>query len=101
MTAFQSAPRRDTAGGRRRRLYRALEARGWEAHPARTEPPCSSSGQPLRSGPHSVDFRLPGMGGLDITRELRKLDDTNCIIMLTGYGSIATALTATRLGADH
>jgi two-component system response regulator RegA len=32
---------------------------------------------------------------------LRNLDETTCIIMLTGYGSIATALTATKLGADH
>jgi two-component system response regulator RegA len=32
---------------------------------------------------------------------LRRLDETTCIIMLTGYGSIATALTATKLGADH
>jgi len=41
------------------------------------------------------------MGGLDIVRELHKLDDTTCIIMLTGYGSIATALAATKLGASH
>jgi two-component system response regulator RegA len=41
------------------------------------------------------------MGGLDIVRELRKLDETTCIIVLTGYGSIATALTATKLGANH
>jgi len=38
---------------------------------------------------------------LEIVRRLRALDDTICIIMLTGYGSIATALTATKLGADH
>jgi two-component system response regulator RegA len=48
-----------------------------------------------------VDLRLPGMGGLDIVRELRKLDETSCIIVLTGYGSIATAVTATKLGANH
>lgn len=41
------------------------------------------------------------MSGLEIVRGLRDLDETTCIIMLTGYGSIATALTATRLGADH
>ncbi len=38
---------------------------------------------------------------MEIVRRLRALDDTICIIMLTGYGSIATALTATKLGADH
>ena len=48
-----------------------------------------------------VDLRLPGMSGLDIVQGLRSLDETTCIIMLTGYGSIATALTATKLGANH
>ena len=48
-----------------------------------------------------VDLRLPGMGGLDLVRELRRMDETICIIMLTGYGSIATALAATKLGASH
>ncbi|HTM51799.1 MAG TPA: response regulator [Bryobacteraceae bacterium] len=85
----------------RNRLCRALEARGWEAHPAADGAAALELAN--RCGPDLtvVDLRLPGMGGLDIIRELRKLDDTNCIIMLTGYGSIATALTATRLGADH
>ena len=48
-----------------------------------------------------VDLRLPGVSGLDIVKELRSLDETTCIIMLTGYGSIATALSATKLGASH
>jgi two-component system response regulator RegA len=48
-----------------------------------------------------VDLRLAGMGGLDIVREFRHLDSESCIIMLTGYGSIATALTAMKLGANH
>lgn len=48
-----------------------------------------------------VDLRLPEMGGLDIVGELRRLDETTCIIVLTGYGSIATALAATRLGDSH
>jgi two-component system response regulator RegA len=51
--------------------------------------------------PAVVDLRLPEMGGLNIVRELRNLDETTCIIMLTGYGSISTALAATKLGANH
>jgi two-component system response regulator RegA len=85
----------------RNRLCRALRDRGWETHDAGD----GQTGINLAAGCSPdlaiVDLRLPGMGGLEIVRELRKLDDTICVIVLTGYGSIATALTATRLGANH
>jgi two-component system response regulator RegA len=85
----------------RNRLCRAFAARGWEAIGA----PDGASALQLasQSSPDLavVDLRLPGMSGLDIVQGLRNLDETTCIIMLTGYGSIATALTATKLGANH
>jgi two-component system response regulator RegA len=84
----------------RNRLCRALEARGWKVDGApdgtvaiklaKTRPPDLAI----------VDLRLAGMGGLEVVRELRSQDETMRIIMLTGYGSIATALIATNLGAD-
>ena len=46
-----------------------------------------------------VDLRLPGGSGLDLIRELKTLDDTTNILVLTGYGSIATAVQSVRLGA--
>src|SRR5580658_7252582 len=85
----------------RNRLCRAFAARGWEAmgaaHGASALELAAQSSPDLAV----VDLRLPGMSGLDIVQGLRRLDETTCIIMLTGYGSIATALTATKLGADH
>jgi two-component system response regulator RegA len=48
-----------------------------------------------------VDLRLRGESGLDIVKNLRESDSTISIIVLTGYGSIATALEAVRRGADH
>jgi two-component system response regulator RegA len=85
----------------RNRLCRALSDRGWEVHSAADG--AAAIDLAAKSGPDLaiVDLRLPGMDGLDIVRELRKLDETTCIIVLTGYGSIATALTATKLGANH
>jgi len=85
----------------RNRLCKSLAERGWEVHTA----PDGAAGIEL-AAQHSpdlaiVDLRLPGMGGLNIVKELRALDKTTCILVLTGYGSIATALTATKLGADH
>jgi two-component system response regulator RegA len=85
----------------RNRLCRALTARGWEVIGA------ADGGSALELASQSspdlavVDLRLPGMSGLDIVHRLRALDETTCIIMLTGYGSIATAIAATRLGANH
>jgi two-component system response regulator RegA len=85
----------------RNRLCRALADRGWTTTAAADGPSALDLAAKMSPDLAIVDLRLPGIGGLDIVRELRKLDETTCIVMLTGYGSIATALTATRLGADH
>jgi two-component system response regulator RegA len=85
----------------RSRLSRAFRDRGWEATEA------TDGEEVLRVAKESspdlavVDLRMPGIGGLDVVRELHQLDDTTCIIMLTGFGSIATAVTATKFGAAH
>jgi len=85
----------------RNRLCRALEARGWEASAAGDGASALELAAGLSPDLAVVDLRLPGMGGLEIVRQLRAADETICIIVLTGYGSIATALAATRLGASH
>ena len=46
-----------------------------------------------------VDLRLPGASGLDLVRALKHLDPATCIVVLTGYGSIATAVESLQLGA--
>ena len=48
-----------------------------------------------------VDLRLPDQSGLDLVRELKAIDPSTAIVVLTGYGSIATALESVRLGAVH
>lgn len=85
----------------RTRLARALESRGWEVRTAHDAGSAMEAATQLSPDLAVVDLRLPGVGGLEIIKGLRTLDDTTCILMLTGYGSIATALAATRLGADH
>ena len=83
------------------RLSRAFADRGWEAFDAegRTE----ALDQAHANSPDLilVDLRMPDVDGLDLVAELRKLDDSSTIIVLTGYGSIPTALTAVKRGADH
>jgi two-component system response regulator RegA len=47
-----------------------------------------------------VDLKMPGpLSGLDVVRELKAIDATTRVLVLTGYGSIATAVEAMRLGA--
>ncbi len=46
-----------------------------------------------------VDLRLPGESGLSVVRDLKDLDPSTVIVVLTGYGSIATAVESVKLGA--
>ena len=46
-----------------------------------------------------VDLRLRTDSGLDVIASLRERNDVIRIVVLTGYGSIATAVQATKLGA--
>jgi two-component system response regulator RegA len=41
------------------------------------------------------------MPGLDVVQGLKAIERSTVIVVLTGYGSIATALEAVRLGATH
>ncbi|HEX9506977.1 MAG TPA: response regulator, partial [Myxococcales bacterium] len=43
-----------------------------------------------------VDLRMPGKGGLELVEALKAIDATTRIVVLTGYGSIATAIDAVR-----
>jgi two-component system response regulator RegA len=48
-----------------------------------------------------VDLRMPGRGGLEVVAELKSKHPDMKIVVLTGYGSIATAVEAIKLGAVH
>src|SRR5262245_38078253 len=46
-----------------------------------------------------LDVQLPGLSGLDLQRELGKLDSPIPIIFITGYGDIPTSVRAIKAGA--
>ncbi len=46
-----------------------------------------------------VDLKMPGPSGLQLIQDLRQLCPEIEVVMLTGYGSVATAVDAVRLGA--
>ncbi len=82
----------------RTRLARALMDRGFLVQTARTV----DEALPLLAEPPEfavVDLRMPGRSGLELVRELKARDAATRVLVLTGYGSIPTAVEATRLGA--
>jgi two-component system response regulator RegA len=46
-----------------------------------------------------VDVRMPGPSGIELVATLRALDEGTRIVVLTGYGTIASAVAAMRAGA--
>jgi DNA-binding NtrC family response regulator len=46
-----------------------------------------------------LDLRLPGMNGLEVLKTIREVNPASEVIMLTGHGSIDTAIEAIRIGA--
>jgi two-component system response regulator RegA len=85
----------------RARLARALEDRGLRVRHAPDGASALAAARDESPELAVVDLRMPGLGGLEVVRGLKQIDPTTEVVVLTGYGSIATALEAVRLGAVH
>lgn len=83
----------------RDRLAKALESRGHTVHAAPDTPSALGLATSHRIDRAIVDLRMPAPGGLQLLRELVALQPGIEVVVLTGYGSIATAVEAMRLGA--
>lgn len=84
----------------RERLARALRERGFDV---RTAGSADEAMEQVRADSPEmavVDLRMPGRSGLDLLRDMREHDPATRVLVLTGYGSIATAVEATKLGAE-
>ena len=83
----------------RTRLGRALESRGFEVSLAASVAEAQSL---IRQSPPAfavLDMRLEDGNGLKVVEALRDARSDARIIMLTGYGAIATAVAAVKAGA--
>jgi len=82
-----------------RRLAKAMEKRGFTVETA----DCVAAGKAIATArPPAyavVDLRLEDGTGLDVVETLRARRPESRIIVLTGYGAIATAVAAVKIGA--
>ena len=85
----------------RTRLGRAFLSRGWESLLAATVAEGVALATEHAPDLAIIDLRIGEENGLDLVKRFRTLDPTLYMIMLTGWGSIATAIEAVRGGADH
>jgi len=83
----------------RNRLVRAMEKRGYNVSAAATVKEAQQLAQYLKPGFAVVDLRMPGGSGLDVVQTLRQARKSMRIVILTGYGNIATAVAAVKVGA--
>ena len=81
------------------RLERAMEKRGFEVRSAETVAAGLSAVDAAPPAFAVVDLRLEDGNGLDVVDALHKRRPDARAVVLTGYGNIATAVTAVKLGA--
>ncbi|MEM8792706.1 MAG: ActR/PrrA/RegA family redox response regulator transcription factor [Pseudomonadota bacterium] len=83
----------------RQRLARAMEKRGFDVTMAES---VAEGMQHARRSPPAygvIDLRLEDGNGLDVVETIRELRPDSRVIVLTGYGAIATAVAAVKIGA--
>jgi two-component system response regulator RegA len=81
------------------RLARAMEGRGFIVDTAESVEEALAKIKRAAPAYAVVDMRLGDGNGLDVVEAIREKRDDARTVILTGYGNIATAVTAVKLGA--
>lgn len=85
----------------RDRLARAFRARGFDARTAADYDEAMRLAREESPEMAIVDLKMPGRSGLELVRDLVAIDAETRVVVLTGYGSIATTIDAMKLGAVY
>jgi len=81
------------------RLARAMEKRGFQTETAETVAAGKAIVQGRPPAYAVIDLRLEDGNGLEVVEALREKRPDARIVVLTGYGAIATAVAAVKMGA--
>ena len=82
-----------------KRLARAMEKRGFEVETADSVAAGTAIATARTPAYAVVDLRLGDGNGLDVVERIRERRADSRVIVLTGYGAIATAVAAVKIGA--
>lgn len=82
-----------------KRLARAMEKRGFVVDTAETVQNGCAVARARPPAYAVVDLRLGDGNGLDVVEAIRERREDSRVVVLTGYGAIATAVAAVKIGA--
>jgi len=89
----------DDERGIREGCRRILESENYQVTVAETGEKGIEVAQTEKIGLALIDLKLPGMDGLAVLNELRKIDSEIVPIIITGHGTVETAVEAMKAGA--
>lgn len=89
----------DDESGIRDALVQVFEYEGHEVLAAEDGPDGIALAVDFRPDVIFLDVKMPGLDGLDVLARLREDDPSALVIMISGHGTIDTAVEATRKGA--
>lgn len=82
-------------------VKKILEKKGHEVHNFTEEEEALDHARENKVDLAILDIKLKKMNGVEVLEELKKIDSSMRIIMLTGYPTLETARESLRLGASE
>ena len=89
----------DDEAGIRQSLTSVLQDEGYEVEAVESAEDCLASLEKKSVDVVMLDIWLPGMDGLDALEKIQALPAPPVVVMISGHGTIETAVRATKLGA--
>lgn len=89
----------DDEAGIRQSLAAVLRDEGYQTEAVASGEDCLAALARTRCDVVMLDIWLPGMDGLQALEKIQELDNPPVVIMISGHGTIETAVRSTKLGA--
>ena len=90
----------DDEEGIRVALHNLFTNEGYEAHTAATKEAALDKLNSVEPDIALVDIRLKGANGVELLKKIKKIHPETSVIMITGYGSIESSVSAMKEGAS-